>query len=213
MRYTFQLIPQGVIPRDPDLTFQVQDLAAVAAETESVCMLTQKQVGFGSATDELSGSAKLTWDDVAETMTIGSASGGAIITGADAAAGSDSSGGYLELHGGAGDTGGTGADVGLYGGTGGETGDGGVASVNGGRGGATSGSGGPVNITGGEAMASGNGGGVNINGGAGAGGGDGGTITLQVSAGGFITLAGIPTSAAGLPGGALWNDAGTIKIA
>ena len=214
MRYTFQLIPQGVIPRDPKLTFQVQDLPAVAAESRSVCMLTAGQVGFGSAADELTGSAKLGWDDVTNQMTVGDATGGGIVKGANAAASSDANGGGMELKGGAGDTSGTGGDSSLSAGTGGaDGGQGGTAWVQGGRGGSTSGNGGTTLIVGGEAPTNGNGGNVTIIGGTAAGGGTNGSIGLQVGAGANITMSGLPTSSAGLPGGALWNDAGTLKIA
>lgn len=184
MKYTFKLIPQGVIPRDPDLTFQVQDLPAVAAETRSVCMLTAGQVGFGSADDELTGSAKLEWDDATNTLTAGEQDGTLNIKGVAATAGSDMAGCVVSITGGAGDLSGVGGEAQLNGGAGGTTGGGGGVYAAGGLGGATSGNGGAISFRGGNAQTDGSGGAADIYGGDGVGANPGGGVTLSGGAGG-----------------------------
>lgn len=208
MKYTFKLIPQGVIPRDPDLTFQVQDLPAVAAETRSVCMLTEKQVGFGSATDELTGSAKLTWDDVSLSLILGEQDTSVMIAGAAAQAASDVAGCGVNFYGGDGDGAGSGGDAYLNGGTGGVTGGGGLAFVSGGPGGSTEGPGGYVFVYGGSATV-GDGGAVNISGG-GSADGSGGYAALQGGQGAGTGTGGDVTLGAGAAAGT--GDGGAAQV-
>jgi hypothetical protein len=69
----------------------------------------------------------------------------------------------------------------------------------------TGGAGGALTLTGGAAAGSGNNNGGDV------------TITGGVATGtgtrGNVLITNLPTSSAGLPTGALWNDAGTLKIA
>jgi hypothetical protein len=109
-------------------------------------------------------------------------------------------GGTLRVKAGSGNT--NGGNLDIYGGNGG-TGNGGDIVVVGGGAGSTGGStGGDVTIEGGAGLGE-IGGNVYLRGGQG---GMGGTD-------GFIVLLSLPTSSAGLPSGALWNDTGTLKIA
>jgi hypothetical protein len=89
---------------------------------------------------------------------------------------------------------------------GGNTGDGLPVAIIGGNGSSAAGGtvGGAVSMAGGDAIAgNNNGGNVTIRGGLGFG----------TGANGRIIMDRLPTSAAGLPTGAIWNDAGTLKIA
>lgn len=74
---------------------------------------------------------------------------------------------------------------------------------------------GNVNIIAGSAITTGNfnGGSINLTAGNKIGTGVAGNITFTASTGGYIMMVGLPTSSAGLPTGALWNNAGVLSIA
>lgn len=151
-------------------------------------MLTATQVGFGSAADELTGSAQLTWDDITRTLMMGEEDGTASIVGASASAASGFAGCAMGFYAGDGDGVGSGGDLTLTSGNGGDSGGGGLVYIAGGNGGSTEGSGGYVFIYGGSAT-SGQGGAAAVNGG-GTADGDGGYAAVQGGQGGGTGLGG-----------------------
>lgn len=147
-------------------------------------MLTAGQVGFGSADDALTGSAKLEWNDTTSTLTAGVQDDTLSIKGVAATAAADVAGCGVTVAGGAGDLSGAGGEAQLAGGAGGVTGNGGGVYAAGGAGGATSGNGGELSFRGGNAATSGAGGAASLTGGDGAGANAGGGVTLYGGAGG-----------------------------
>lgn len=133
----------------------------------------------------------------------GSAGGDATLLGGKGGAAQEWTGATIRAGGGSSDDN-EGGPIEIGSGVGNETGEGGEVQIYAGDGGNVSGAGGTIEIEAGNAQA---------------GDSDGGNIELTpgVETGtgtpGYIILANLPTSASGLPTGALWNSSGTLKVA